>query len=246
MRGLFQSIWREEHLVKVLTYCMPLRRSSIKLALSGLLTPESKKFSLHSSSGPRSVADRLESLFSAAAQSRFGEKFLPARSLRSIEDFSIVESGRVTFVDIKTHFVQSRAGFSMPNLVSISKLRQLLANQTQDLVYLFADYVRSSSGEVSVVKTEVYYVWELDWSCLTIGSLGRGQLQIKNANLPIVATSIGRKRWESLLHSRALAFYAATVVRAQKELARWSLPLGQTPISPSPETPVLSTPPPRQ
>lgn len=134
-----------------------------------------------------------------------------------------MEGGRTTFVDIKTHFVQALGGFSMPNLVSIAKLRHLLEVEDTDLLCLFVDYKRSASGKVSVVKMEAHYVWEIDWSCLSIGSLGKGQLQIKNANLPIVTTPVGRAAWKTLLYRNARAFHERVLTRTQKEAASWSL-----------------------
>lgn len=178
-------------------------------------------FSMKRSHGPRSVADRIESYVSEIARGRFGAAHSPARSTRSTEDFSLRFGPDTVYVDVKTHFVQGVSGFSMPNLVSVVKLRAILEAPSLSLLYVFVDYSRSPRGSVSIEKVKAAYVWELDWSMLRIGSLGLGQLQISNANKKLSFSPNSRTDFLLKLRSEAFRFYATQEKKMRRERGKW-------------------------
>jgi hypothetical protein len=138
-----------------------------------------------------------------------------------LEDFTVSHATGKVYVDVKTHCVRS-GGFSMPNLISIKKLRALLDDPSAWLVFLFVDYERTVLQGVKLLGVEARFVWELDWSMLRIGSLGLGQLQIKDANKKLTFTDIGREEWGVELKKRAKMFYESQLRRTSRELLKWS------------------------
>jgi hypothetical protein len=193
-----------------------LKKKLLAATRSGL-----SDFALGKSHGPRSVADRVESEVSTIARAAFGDSYAPPRSARSPEDFSLRAGSCVVYADVKTHFVQESSGFSMPNLVSIAKLKTILETQTLSLLYVFVDYRRSNTGAVSIEKVESAFVWELDWRILRIGALGKGQLQITDANAGLSFTKSTRHDFLARLRSEAVQFYARQELKMRSERQRW-------------------------
>ena len=122
---------------------------------------------------------------------------------------------------MKTHFIQDVAGFSMPNLVSIDKLKTSLKNDNENIIYIFVSYKREN-GVITIEDVYLKYVWELDWSILGIGNLGKGQLQIKNANKEVIFTNEGREVWGKKLNTEAIKFYNKRILKIKKEILKWS------------------------
>lgn len=179
-----------------------------------------KKFSFPQVLQHRAVGDLLEAEAINIIKDQF-DSFRGAKSKRSIDDFSIVTPHGEFLYDVKTHYLQNTKGFSMPNLISIKYLKDVLEDPNKSLSYLFIDYTRQDE-ELVIRGVNVKYVWELDWSILRIGSLGKGQLQIKDANKEPVFTSIGREAWFEILKEKAVDYYNDRISTIQnKYLVDW-------------------------
>jgi len=205
--------------VKPLTQPEEVKAELVKLVKSG-----DSILSAKHSHGHRSVGDLVESHCALLAKSHFAGRYLPARGPRSTEDFTVTDGQSKVHVDVKSHLIRSAAGFSMPNLISISKLRSLLSDDSVSLLFLLVDYERLSSGSVKIIRATGAFVWEFSWEMLRIGSLGLGQLQIKNANQPMIFTSIGREKWLGELTVNAAAFYKSQMDKMSCELQKWVSP----------------------
>jgi len=83
------------------------------------------------------------------------------------------------YVDCKTH--NKDAKMSMPNLISMKKLFNLLDEKNENLIYVICEY-RIIENMVEDIKIKVINLFDLDEQYLGIGNLGNGQLQIKNLN----------------------------------------------------------------
>ena len=83
------------------------------------------------------------------------------------------------YVDCKTH--NKDAKMSMPNLISMKKLFNLLDEKNENLIYVICEY-RITENMVEDIKIKVINLFDLDEQYLGIGNLGNGQLQIKNLN----------------------------------------------------------------
>lgn len=202
---------------------METQAIDIKKALIEAIKENLSGFDLSNSFKQRSVGDKIEDDCAEIVKRLFPDNYLPARSARSTEDFTLKFGENKTYVDIKTHFVQETEGFSMPNLISVDKLRKILSDEKLALAYVFIDYTRDAQGYVSIEKVEVKYVWELDWSMLGIGALGKGQLQIKNANKELVFTDIAKQEWLEILRSKVSEFYVRQIEKIKREQAKWKL-----------------------
>ena len=99
---------------------------------------------------------------------------------RAMADMAFTDTvGNYYMVDVKTH--RADTAFNMPNLTSIRRICRLYEDDSNFFVILMLRYTvedtRVRVNEVHFVPIEF-----LNWSCLTIGALGWGQIQIANAN----------------------------------------------------------------
>ena len=193
----------------------------IKSQLEIELKRKLQNFNLSESYGHRAVGDKLEADAADIVSGLFTNEFRNPNSKRSIDDFSLVIQNQINFFDVKTHYIQSTKGFSMPNLISVKRLKSVLENNLQTLSYIFIDYKREN-GKVLIEDIHIKYVWELDWSILTIGALGKGQLQIKDANKDLVFTTIGKDAWFDILKVKVNEFYKKELNKIEKELKLWN------------------------
>ena len=146
------------------------------------------------------------------------ECLLP-RSKKSIEDVTLVGTNGVNYrVDPKTHNIDSE--FSMPNLSSVEKLRKLLENENEELIYIFVSYV-INGVEVSITKIDVKYLWELSFEMLRIGSLGKGQLQISNMHNELKFTDSGKLEWLNELKSKVREYHNQRIKQIEKDKLKW-------------------------
>ena len=58
----------------------------------------------------------------------------------------------------------------------------------------------------------------LDWSCLTLGALGWGQIQIVNSNNIVINKQYTRKNWMFDLCSRLEQFYPNEILKITKRI----------------------------
>ena len=185
-----------------------------------ILSENLTNFELSKSYGHRAVGDKIESDCSNIVMKHYDNEYKPPTSKRSIEDFSLVADGHNSFFDVKTHFIQDAAGFSMPNLISVKRLKKLLETDSLSLSYIFVDYIRNDWG-VIIKDVTVKYIWELDWTILSIGALGKGQLQIKDANKQLKFTDIGKQKWFDMLKVNVNSFYQKEIMKIKKEIGEW-------------------------
>lgn len=141
-----------------------------------------------------------------------------ATSRRSMEDIQILNSGCVYKFDTKSHDVNS--DFSMPNLVSIDRLKRFYADDKNFLCYIFVDY-RVDSNIATIVNIDVRLVEELDWDILAIQNLGKGQLQIKNMNNELKFTHINRSVWMGKLKENAIVYYDNLINKIKTYKRTW-------------------------
>ena len=194
--------------------------NQIKEQLETLLKTNLQDFGLDDEFEQRSVGDKIENDCKEIAKQHFSTIYKGPRSKKSLEDFSITENEHINWFDVKTHFIQSTEGFSMPNLVSVDKLKRSLQNDNESIVYIFVSYKREN-GKVLIQSVKLKYIWEIDWSMLGIGNLGKGQLQIKNANKDILFTNEGKQIWASKLKTEVVKFYNKRIEKIKKEITKW-------------------------
>ena len=169
----------------------------------------------------RTVGDLIESKVSEILKNTSSDlitEIRAPRSKKSIEDVTLVSSGITYYIDPKTHDVNS--DFSMPNLTSIEKIKKLFLKSTEELVYVFVSY-RIQEGVINIVDVKVFFIWELDISILGIGALGKGQLQIKNANESLVFTSKGKENWYDDFKKVVQVYLKKQITKIKKQIIDW-------------------------
>ena len=189
----------------------------IKTQLDEYLTD----FELVDGGQQRTVGDLIESKVSEILKNTSSDlitEIRAPRSKKSIEDVTLVSSGVTYYIDPKTHDVNS--DFSMPNLTSIEKIKKLFLKSTEELVYVFVSY-RIQEGVINIVDVKVFFIWELDISILGIGALGKGQLQIKNANESLVFTSKGKENWYDDFKKVVQVYLKKQITKIKKQIIDW-------------------------
>jgi len=194
----------------------------IKQHIKELLDEQLENFVLIEGGQQRTVGDLIESkvaeiLFNSTSE-LISEKRAP-RSKKSIEDVTLVSNGVSYYIDPKTHDINSE--FSMPNLTSVQKIKKLFDTTDKELIYVFVSYA-ITEGMVIISDIKVFFLWELDISILGVGALGKGQLQIKNANNNLVFTEKGKVGWYGDFKLLMQEFLKKQLIKVNKQILEWS------------------------
>jgi hypothetical protein len=195
--------------------------SVIKEYIKELLSQNLVDFELVDGGMQRTVGDLIENkisdiLFNSNSE-LITEKREP-RSKKSIEDVTLVSGGVLYYIDPKTH--DTNSDFSMPNLTSIDKIKKLFSSDEQELIYVFVSY-GLDNGMVVISDIKVFFIWELDISILGIGALGKGQLQIKNANNELVFTNKGKEEWFEDFKKLVQEYLKKQITKTNKQISEW-------------------------
>lgn len=165
---------------------------------------ESVEIERPSSGNQRAYADLIEENACALAKTHFASQYKAARSVKSTEDFALVENGRTIYIDVKTR--QLGKDLNMPNMISVNKLNKLLDDPDTDLYYWLVDYEVTGRGQAQIKHTEIRAVWDLPWAALSIQNLGLGQLQISNWSA-MEQKGLPRDLWHARLKNEMHGFY---------------------------------------
>lgn len=153
--------------------------------------------------GQRAIADMIENIFVEDIVDQGGVK---PQSVRTIEDVSL--DG--VLIDIKTKDVDR--SFSMPNLISIDRLRK---NFDRTIRYVFIDY-SVNDNEVSIVGVTTKDIHEIPWDCLAIQNLGLGQLQLAK-DIGSAVYNGTKEEWFDQLKAESYSFYEKQIAKFEKK-----------------------------
>jgi len=123
-----------------------------------------------------------------------------------MEDLAFKDSdGNYYAVDVKTHNIGT--DFNMPNLISVKRLATFYKNDDKNnFCILIVSYI-VANGKIEYRDCHFKRIESFDWSCLTLGALGWGQIQIANANNLKFLDNTDRKAWMLSLCDKLFAFY---------------------------------------
>ena len=172
----------------------------------------------------RGVADIIEQDVSRIIlnlKSQIIKESYEAKSKRSIEDVGLVTKDYDDVkIDIKTHDTESE--LSMPNLISISRLKKFYENDRNLLLYVFVKYINHGNN-VQVLQVKVKPIEQINWECLTIGNLGKGQLQITDMNKISFQNFMTRKDWMERLSYDVIIYYQKLIDKIRNNwIKEWS------------------------
>lgn len=164
----------------------------------------------------RAAGDAIEGILGGSFEEIVGREcaeYSTNFARRAMADLAFKDKqGFYYVVDVKTHREDTK--FNMPNLTSVERLTRFYEDDTNYFVLLMVKY---SLEDVHAVISSVTFVpiEFLDWSCLTVGALGWGQIQIANSNHISVRPGYSRKKWMLELCDIMLEFYPKEVLKIE-------------------------------
>jgi hypothetical protein len=173
-----------------------------------LLNNEPYFLSEATASSPRAAGDAIQSILSTRLVDLLDSSiqgYSATFARRAMADFAFSDAdGFYYSVDVKTHRLDT--AFNMPNLVSVQRLTDYYDDEHKYFVLLLVDY-SLLPNRVNFHQVHFLPIEHLSWSCLTIGALGTGQIQIANANKLVFERGQSRRQWMLQLCERMLTFY---------------------------------------
>lgn len=158
------------------------------------------------------IGDILPDCFPAGLIDEFSSNF----ARRAMEDVAFVDTdGNYYAIDIKTHNLST--DFNMPNLISVERLARFYRDEKKYFVILLVEYT-VIEGHLTFINTHFIPIEHLEWSCLTIGALGWGQIQIANSNRIEVNRSNTRVDWMLSLCDTMDAFYPKEIKKITERI----------------------------
>ena len=136
-----------------------------------------------------------------------------SKTKKSLEDVQIKNNQELYKIDIKTHDINS--DFSMPNLISVDRLKKFYENDNNYIIYIFISY-NTINNNTQIKNIQIRFIEELSWDILGIQNLGKGQLQIKNMNNQLIFVEINRINWINTLKQNMIKFYKKQIEKTQK------------------------------
>jgi len=170
---------------------------------------------------PRAVGDAvqeyLEDHFVECVPNGLIADFNSAFARRSMADFAFTDTeGNYHVVDNKTHNLGTQ--FNMPNLTSVERLARFYQDSRNIFTILIVSY---KTDETQLLFNECKFVpiEMIDWSCLTLGALGWGQIQIANSNIIRINEDYSRKKWMLRLCDNLDIFYPNEIAKITKRIS---------------------------
>lgn len=170
----------------------------------------------------RAVGDAIERVIAERFQVFLGdwcEEYSSDFARRAMADLAFTDrEGVYSVVDVKTH--RKDTAFNMPNLTSVERLARFYESDLNVFAVLMVGYyIQRTKAVVSdVLFAPIEF---LDWSCLTVGALGWGQIQIANSNDIRTVEGYSRKEWMLQLCDALADFYPREIGKIQDRMDRF-------------------------
>lgn len=196
---------------------------AVAMAVRDYVNSSQDFLSPRTAGSPRAVGDAIEALVAEKFGGFLGDwctQYSSEFARRAMADMAFTDKeGIYSVVDVKTHREDAR--FSMPNLTSVDRLARFYESDANVFSLLMVKY---AIEDTSVTASEVVFcpIEFLDWSCLTVGALGWGQIQIANSNNIRVIERNSRKEWMLQLCDALLAFYPKEIGKIQDRIERFN------------------------
>ena len=196
----------------------------IESGILDLLNSQDRFLSAQTINSTRATGDAVERILAESFENLLGEQcaeYSDDFSRRAMGDFAFQDNAGFHYlVDVKIHRTDTK--FNMPNLTSVRRLARLYENDRNYFTLIIASYQmkeeRALFSSVRFVPIEF-----LDWSCLTIGALGWGQIQIANANHILINPHYSRKRWMLEFCEAVLTFYPREITKIGERIREFEL-----------------------
>jgi hypothetical protein len=192
----------------------PEIRETIETTVIALLNSK-QLMNYNTVNSPRAVGDAvqgfLEKNISKCLPKELVTKINTSFARRSMADLAFEDvTGNYYVVDIKTHNLNTN--FNMPNLTSVERLARFYGDNKNYFVLLLVSY-KIAGEQLAFDNCTFVPIEYLDWSCLTLGALGWGQIQIANSNIININTENTRKKWMLQLCDALDMFYPNEIAK---------------------------------
>lgn len=197
-------------------------RETIENQILQLLNQQKDFLSVMTAGSTRATGDAIQSIIEEQFQAILGDlggDYSAKFARRAMADLAFKDKfGNYYVVDVKTH--REETAFNMPNLTSIDRLARFYEDDSNFFVVLMIRYGVEGT-KVTVSKVHFVPIENLSWSCLTLGALGVGQIQIANARNIIVEIGKTRRSWMLELCENVLQFYPREIVKIGKRIEKF-------------------------
>ena len=169
---------------------------------------------------PRAIGDTVQEAIGELLPYCFPDGLLGDFSAdfarRAMADVAFTDvDGNYYLIDVKTHNTSTQ--FNMPNLTSVNRLARFYEADSNYFVILLIEY-SVETGHLTFTGAHFIPIEHLEWSCLTIGALGWGQIQIANSNNVEVNRNNTRVDWMLSLCDALDIFYPNEIAKISERL----------------------------
>lgn len=174
------------------------------------------------SESTRAAGDAIQSIIEDNFEEILGEhggEYSASFARRAMADLAFKDTLHNYYVvDVKTH--REETAFNMPNLTSVDRLARFYEDDTNFFVMLMVKY---SVAGTKVIARKVHFVpiEYLKWTCLTLGALGAGQIQIANSKHIEIDSSQTRRSWMLEFCDNVLQFYPREIIKINKRIVKF-------------------------
>ena len=191
--------------------------------IKAFLNAQERFLSGRTASSTRAVGDAIQEVLSSDFPSIIGEdvcvNYSSQFARRAMADLAFEDpDGAYYIVNVKTHRLST--AFNMPNLTSVERLARFYEDDCNYFVVLMVAY-EINGLQVAVKEVTFVPIEFLDWTCLTIGALGWGQIQVANSNNILVHPGYSRKSWMIELCDTMLEFYPREIAKIDARIERF-------------------------
>ena len=169
---------------------------------------------------PRAMGDTVQDVVGELLPNCFPDDVISEFSAdfarRAMADVAFTDvDNNYYLIDIKTHNTSTH--FNMPNLTSVHRLARFYEDERNYFVILLIEYAVEDE-QLKFTGVHFIPIEHLEWSCLTIGALGWGQIQIANANIIDINRKNTRKAWMLSLCDALDIFYPKEIAKITERL----------------------------
>lgn len=187
-----------------------------------LLNEQADFLSEDTAESTRAAGDAIQSIIADNFEKILGDyagEYSDSFARRAMADVAFKDKLANYFVvDVKTH--REETAFNMPNLTSVDRLARFYEDDANFFVMLMVKYSVSGT-KVKVSKVHFVPIEYLKWSCLTIGALGAGQIQIANSKHIEIDSTKSRRSWMLDFCDNVLQFYPREILKINKRIGKF-------------------------
>jgi hypothetical protein len=187
-----------------------------------LLNNQADFLSADTAESTRAAGDAIQSIIEDNFEEILGEhggEYSASFARRAMADLAFKDKPNNYYVvDVKTH--REETAFNMPNLTSVDRLARFYEDDANFFVMLMVKYSVTET-KVKVSKVHFVPIEYLKWSCLTLGALGAGQIQIANSKQIEIDSTKSRRSWMLEFCDNVLQFYPREILKINKRIGKF-------------------------